>query len=288
MGPRIVWVGLLALGSALGCGPRVTFVNNERPSTQGEIQSASREHAHHEDANAMHGELPSDDEIIEPDRPAVGTKTERALVHIHAPSGMVCSGVVVGPSLVATSQQCLKGEPKGVSKLADNREYRVEIASSTLTWTVRRAKATVVPDCDFERLDAGLLVLSEPVPWVVPLGVVAAPTVGARVQALGFGHCAGEPKNAKAATPAVIRNRQSDTIVIDARLCKGDVGGPVTEGAEGDMIGLISHRDDPEGSPLQTTTIARLDTQHARRLIEQAKALASGGEPDKKAVACRD
>src|SRR5687767_13454093 len=188
---RLGSVTVSAIGLACGCGPRVTFVNNERPSTQGEIQSASREHAHHEDPNAMHGELPSDDEIIEPDRPAVGTKPERALVHIHSPSGMVCSGVVLGPSLVATSQQCVKGEPKGVSKVADNREYRIEIASSTLTWTVRKVKATVVPDCDFEHLDAALLVLSEPTPWVVPLGVVSAPTVGARVHALGFGHCAG-------------------------------------------------------------------------------------------------
>ncbi|HEY8072986.1 MAG TPA: hypothetical protein VIF62_02725, partial [Labilithrix sp.] len=70
-----------------------------------------------------------------------------------------------------------------------------------------------------------------------------------------------------------------EAVVIDVPLCRGDVGGPVVEG-EG-VIGLISHRDDPEGSPLRTTTIARLDTRSALELLAQAKEVAGGADASK-------
>jgi hypothetical protein len=283
-------LSIVVVASACAGPSQVSFVSNERPSAQGApLGVVPREAAHHENPNGAHQELQADDEIVEPDRPAVGTKQERALVHIHAPNDVVCSGVVLGPRIVATSQQCVKGEPKGASVLPASREYRVEVASSTLTWTSRRAKLAVVPECDFERLDVAVLVLAEPVDWVVPLKIAAAPTVGAHVHALGFGHCAGEAKGsvAKVGNPATVRNRSSDTVVIDAPLCKGDIGGPVTDGIDGEVIGLISHRDDPEGSPLKTTTIARLDTTHARDLLAQAKAIADGGETKVQPIACR-
>lgn len=289
----VLGVSFVAMGGVGCAGPsQVSFVSTERPSQQGERFGTNvqpREAAHAEDPNGTHQQLPADDEIVEPDRPAVETKQERALVHIHAPGGVVCSGVVLGTKLVATSQQCLKGEPKGATALPAAREYRVEVASSTLTWTVRRAKLAVVPECDFDQLDVAILVLAEPVDWVVPLRVVAAPTIGAHVHALGFGHCAGEPKGsvAKVGNPATVRNRASDTLVIDVPLCKGDVGGPVTDGQDGEVIGLISHRDDPEGSPLKTTTITRLDTTPARDLLAQAKAVANGGETKVQPIACR-
>jgi hypothetical protein len=87
-----------------------------------------------------------------------------------------------------------------------------------------------------------------------------------------------------------VRSRVSQAVVIDVPLCKGDVGGPVVTGpeGEGDVVGLISHRDDPEGSPLRTATIARLDTTFARDLLVQAKSLADGGDPAAaQAIACR-
>jgi hypothetical protein len=64
-----------------------------------------------------------------------------------------------------------------------------------------------------------------------------------------------------------VRNRDSEAIVIDVPLCKGDTGGAVVDGIDGidgNIVGIISHRDDPEGSPLRTTTIARLDTGESR------------------------
>jgi hypothetical protein len=278
---------LIVLGSACAGPSQVSFVNNEQPAspTGGAQGLPSPGAAHHESASGV-PDLPTDDVVVEPEHPAVGTKQERALVHIHGPDGMLCSGVVVGPRLIATAQRCLRGEPKGAKEIASSREYRVEIASSTLTWTHRRARFAVVPDCRRSELDLGILVLAEPVPWVVPLKIASAPGTGARVQALGFGHCAGQKESIKERL-GTVRNRDAKALVIDVPLCTGDTGGPVVDGVDGDIIGLISRRDDPAGSPLHTTTIARLDTTQARELLAQAAQLAEGTEITKLAgVSC--
>jgi hypothetical protein len=275
--------------AAVACGApgQVSFVSNERPTAAGAPQGLSPAAAHAENPNGASHELPNDDEVIEPDRPAADSKQERALVHIHGPGGIVCSGVVLGPRVVATAQQCLKGETKGVTTLPANREYRVEVASSTLTWTNRKAKFAILPQCDWNELDLAVLVLAEPAQYVQPLKIISAPGPGARVQALGFGHCAGQSSLMKDRV-GVVRSSVSEAVVIDVPLCKGDTGGPVVDGRDGDVIGLISHRDDPEGSPLRTTTIARLDTTHARELLAQAKLLADGSDVSKvQGVACR-
>jgi S1-C subfamily serine protease len=115
---------------------------------------------------------------------------------------------------------------------------------------------------------------------VQPLKVMSAPGTGGKVQALGFGHCEGQKESIKERI-GTVRNRDSEAIVIDVPLCKGDTGGAVVDGADGDVIGIISHRDDPEGSPLRTTTIARLDTGEARDLLAQAKQLADGTDATK-------
>lgn len=279
--------GIVSFATASGCaGPtQVSFVSNERPISASGAQGLPAATAAHHETNGT-PELPSDDVIIEPEHPAVGTKPERALVHIHGPNG-VCSGVMLGPRLVATTQRCLKGEPKGLKEIAQDREYRIEIASSTLTWTNRRAKFAILPDCRWHELDLGVLVLAEPAPWVQPLKVASAPGTGGMVQALGFGHCMGQKESIKERI-GTVRNRDSEAIVIDVPLCKGDAGGAVVDGAEGDIIGIISHRDDPEGSPLRTTTIARLDTSDARELLSQAKQLAEGTDATKlQGVVCK-
>jgi len=282
-------VGVCVVSVACSGGrSQVSFVSNERPSSAGAqsgLQTASA--AHNENPNGSH-ELPSDDEMVEPEHPAADTKQERALVHIHGPDNVVCSGVVLGPRLVATAQQCVKGEGKGVTATKPEREFRIEIASSTLTWTNRRAKFVVRPQCDWNELDVAILVLSENAPVLVqPLKIASAPGTGARVQALGFGHCAGQSRAMKDRA-GVVRSRVSEAIVIDVPLCRGDAGGPVIDGNDGEVVGLISRRDDPEGSPLRTTTIARLDTTHARELVAQAKQIAEGADITKlQAVACR-
>ena len=288
----LVVLGVVGASMAVACGSggsRVSFVSNERPSGYVAAQGTPPPSAaHQEDPNGGRGLELDDDDRLEPEHPAADTKQERALVHIHGPKDVVCSGVVLGPHVVATAQRCIRGQEKGAITLGAEHAYRVEIASSTMTFTNRRATYAVLPDCDETELDVALLVLDEPVPpLVVPLKVVSAPNTGARVQALGFGHCAGSKPTMNERT-GTVRSRVSHAVIIDVPLCKGDVGGPVLDGRDGEVIGLISHRDDPEGSPLKTTTIARLDTVWARELITQAKLLSEGVESAKtQRVACR-
>jgi hypothetical protein len=63
------------------------------------------------------------------------------------------------------------------------------------------------------------------------------------------------------------------------------VGGAVVDTAAASLIGVISHQDDPDGSPRHTTTIVRFDTGPSRALIAQAEALTKGEMPSV-AVAC--
>ena len=288
---RSVGIGLVVLAGCAGAGERVSFVSNEQPNGNYNGQgTVSKSAAHQESPNGGASrtmDLGEDDQI-EPEHPAASTKQERALVHIHGPK-RVCSGVVLAPKLVATAQRCLREMPKGVLTLqGPEQELRVEVASSAMTWTNRRAKYAAIPACEEGELDVALLVLEEAVPsFVVPLSIVSAPAVGARVQALGFGHCPGSKERMTEKVGAV-RSRVSDSVVIDVPLCRGDAGGPVVDGNAGEVIGVISRRDNPVDSPLKTTAIARLDTGNARGLLDLGKALADGGDAAKlKPVACR-
>lgn len=288
---RSVGIGLVVLAGCAGAGERVSFVSNEQPNGNYNGQgTVSKSAAHQESPNGGASrtmDLGEDDQI-EPEHPAASTKQERALVHIHGPK-RVCSGVVLAPKLVATAQRCLREMPKGVLTLqGPEQELRVEVASSAMTWTNRRAKYAAIPACEEGELDVALLVLEEAVPsFVVPLSIVSAPDVGARVQALGFGHCPGSKERMTEKVGAV-RSRVSDSVVIDVPLCRGDAGGPVVDGNAGEVIGVISRRDNPVDSPLKTTAIARLDTGNARGLLDLGKALADGGDAAKlKPVACR-
>lgn len=286
--PRLsVVVGSL-LAAACGGGPsQVSFVSNERPggynggyNAQGAPSPAA---AHQENPNG--GNEP-EEEPFEPERPLADSKQERALVHIHGPKNIVCSGVVVDAKIVATAQRCLRGQGKGVIELGAGKEYRVEVASSTLTWTNRKAKYAIVPECEPGDVDLALLVLEEAAPALAaPLKIISAPNTGAHVDALGFGRCAGSSTQVKERTGSV-RSRESQSLSIDIPLCRGDWGGPVIDGRDGNVIGVISRRDSPRDSPLKTTKVARLDTLVARDLIAQARD-ASEGKPAAQAVACK-
>lgn len=255
---------------------QVSFMATERPNGQGAAQGLAPASAAEVKA-ASSNVLPSDEETIEPDHPVADTKQERALVHIHTPGGATCSGFVLGPKVIATAQQCLDHAKKGpgVATFEKGRSYTIEVASSALTWTRREASHAVAPACDAQELDVAMLVLSEATPFAAPLRVVSAPGTGARVEALGFGHCRGDKRPLGQRT-AEVRRTSGYAVTIDAPLCRGDVGGPVVDGTGGDVFALISHRDDPEGSPLRTTTLARLDVGPARELFVQATAVAEG------------
>jgi hypothetical protein len=262
--------------SCAGCGATQVKVMGAEDPAYAETQRKNPEdltakiHVHRDSTI----ELPSDVQVVEPDHPAVGSAQERALVHIHTPK-QVCSGVLVGPRLVLTAHQCVAPDKKVSFAIPSDQPHRVEVASSTLTWTNRQATHVVVPACGWEKLDLALLVLKEPVEWVQPLKVVMAPGPGGGVQGLGFGKCPGETRGLHERFGAVLSS-EPDAIVIDIPLCKGDVGGPVVERAAGDLVGVISHQDDPDDSPRRTTTIIRFDTTPTRALLNQAQAVTRG------------
>jgi len=266
-----------------GCGAsQVKVMGAEDPEYKATQRPdpAAVPHAHNDSTI----ELPSDEQIVEPDHPAVGSTQERALVHIHAPKA-VCSGVVIGPRLILTAHQCVAPDARAAHVAVG--VHRVEVASSTLTWTNREASHVIVPACEWSKLDLAVIILKEPVEWVQPLKVTSAPGPGGGVQALGFGKCVGETRSVHERTGAVL-STEDDAVVIDVPLCRGDVGGPVVERATSDLVGVISHQDDPDGSPRRTTTIVRFDTAATKALVAQAAAILKGGDPSKLApLACQ-
>ena len=264
----------LALFAMLGCfeAPQVGILGAPpRPSS-------APAHVHFDTTM----ELPSDAEVLEPSQPFVASSQERLLAHVHTPAG-VCSGVVVGSHLVATAHQCIQSA-RGIGAVTG--QYRIEIASSTLTWAERVPTKVVTADCGWEALDLAVFVVAEPIDWVkaAPLGTVPGP--GAKVQAFGFGHCEGERHGIRDKAAGLV-TIDSQAFVIDVGLCKGDVGGFVTDGG-GSLLGIISHQDDPDDSPRHTTTIFRADTTTARDLFAQAQAVADGADATKlKPVSCQ-
>jgi hypothetical protein len=230
------------------------------------------------------GELEEDENVIEPDHPAVKTPQERALVHLHTPVH-TCSGMVVGPRLIATAHQCFGPDVKGTFTVPekDRDAYRVEIASSTLTWTVRRVQSVVTPGCDWKMLDLAIVVLDDVAP-TQPVGLATAPSPGAKVQALGFGKCRGDTKPFSGRTGTVVSRRDSE-LVVDVALCQGDLGGAVFDTGAGGYVGVISHKGDAGPKAVVATSIARFDTQRARDLMAAADAITKG-QTSKTAITC--
>jgi hypothetical protein len=276
-GVRLLSFSLL-VASFLGCGGGVRLVSDD-PRYAGNPLNESAPTPREGNVEAA-----PDEKIVEPEHPLVDTKPARATVHVHTPRA-VCSGVVLGPRLVATARHCLARDLKGVQPIAtDKEEYKIEIASSNLTWTSRRVSQTVTAACDRHGLDVAVLVLSEAAAWTEPLRVTSAPGPGAKVEALGFGRCKASESGSR---QRVVISRESDEFVLDTPFCRGDMGGPVVDGREGDLVGIVSHNDDPPGSPRKTTSIARLDTTPARALVAQAGRVADGkAAKDETPIAC--
>lgn len=267
-------LGLLVLGGTTGCG-QVGFVNNERPGLSGTAPAAVAARAPEEVEN--------EPESAEPEHPLVASKTERAVVHVHEGAN-ACSGVMLGPRIVATSRRCVR-EAVGVHPLPQGKRdqgVRVELASSSLTWTERAGSFTVIPDCERRELDLALVILAEPAAWIEPLANASAPGQGASVDAIGFDTCEG----AKPTKRAQIIERDDTTVILDRALCRGDTGGPVVESG-GALVGIQSRKRGGRESPRKETTVTRLDSAPTRALVEQAKALVQGADASTlKPIAC--
>ena len=264
MGLNWATAGSLALVAA--CGGEIGLLGEDQQRTPAAEQlSPPKPHVHNDESI----DLPNDAQIVEPSQPAVATVQERALVHVHTPT-RVCSGVIVAPRIVVTAHQCVDGV--GALAVAPSVEFYVEVATSTLTWTKRKVTFAVTPACGWHDVDVAALVMADAVPGVQPLRVMTSPPPGDNMQALGFGHCQGETRGLSNRTGQLLR-RDSDALVVDVALCRGDVGGPLVDPESADLYGLISHQDDPDDSPHRTSTIVRLDTVPARAIVAEAQTL---------------
>lgn len=229
--------------------------------------------------------LEADEKTIEPDHPAVKSPQERALVHIHTPVD-ICSGILIAPKLVATAHQCFSPDLKGTYTVQEKEResYRVEVASSTLTWTIRRVASVITPSCDWKGLDLAIVVLDEAAPSP-PVSVGTVPSAGATVQALGFGKCRGDTKAFSNRTGAVVARGDSE-VVVDILLCQGDVGGAVFDTGSSTYVGVISQKSDRRHpNVVAATSIVRFDTQRSRDLLAAAEA-ATKGQSIQNAIAC--
>ncbi len=256
------FVGLLVTASACGA-TQIGVANYDDPRTNN-----TSSHQHNDDTIS----LPDDESVTEPEHPMVQTVQERATAHVHTPKD-ICSGIVIGPKEVITAHQCLL-DVTGIVSITDTDAWRVEVASTSLTWTARHVAKVVTPSCEWKKLDAAILILDEPIDWIVALKVATAPAPGGTVQAMGFGRCKNEHRPIAQRLGAVLE-RQADAIEVEIGLCQGDVGGGFVDGAGG-LVGIVSHQDDPDNSDKHTTTGFRVDTPSARRLLEAAAAVADG------------
>jgi hypothetical protein len=248
------------------CGAtQLGVANYEDPRTTG-----GNLHQHNDDTIA----LPDDESNVEPEHPMVQTVQERATAHVHTPKD-ICSGMVIGPREVVTAHQCLP-DVTGVVAITEKDAWRVEVASTSLTWTARHVSFVVTPACDWKKLDMAVLVLDEPADWIVPVKISTAPSFGATVQAMGFGRCRNEHRPISQRMAQVLE-RQSDAIEVEIGLCQGDVGGGFVDSAAG-LVGIVSHQDDPDNADRHTTTGFRVDTAAARRLLEAADTVAKNSD----------
>ena len=253
---------------ACGAQSRVQVIGQEDPRTNG----GGPEHAHNDDSL----QLPDDEQSVEPEHPAVQTPQERAMTHVHTPID-VCSGILVGPKLVMTAHQCVGNGIKGAVANADQEHYRVELASTTLTWTVRKVSHVVAPSCDWTDFDAAILVLDSETPGASPVKLTSAPSPGAGIQALGFGRCRGESRAFGQRTGQIV-TREPDAVSIDFGLCQGDVGGAIVDSSAG-LIAVVSHQDDPDNAQRHTTTAFRADAPEVRALLAAGEKIAAGADP---------
>jgi hypothetical protein len=272
---KSVWVLLLC---ACGAAPQVQVIGQEDPRTN---QGGNLgEHAHNDDSL----QLPDDEITVEPEHPATQTPQERALTHVHTPID-VCSGILVGPRLVLTAHQCVGNQLKGASVNTDKEHYRVEVASTTLTWTVRNVTHVIAPGCDWTDFDAAILVLDAETPGAAPVKLTSAPSPGASIQALGFGRCRGESRAFGQRTGQIV-TREPDAISIDFGLCQGDVGGAIVD-TSANLVAIVSHQDDPDNAQRHTTTAFRADAPEVRALLAAGESVVAGGDPAKvEAIAC--
>lgn len=231
------------------------------------------------------------------DVPAGQASANDATVRIFNGEGM-CSGALVGDSVVVTAQHCAtEVPPEGGADLRaiPPGSFRVELGGKYLPWG--RAGVTGVVTCPCWQHQAGrdvaVLVLERPVPADVPRftpRLRGGPVEGERVRAAGYG--TGSEEHALVGSDGFIlqshRTRGDgvaalvlgDSFYLDVHAERGDSGGPVWSLDDGELLGVLSlareHDEENRDGELPTTVAARLDA--CAGTIEYAQRLAHGAD----------
>ncbi len=180
------------------------------------------------------------------------------VVHVRHPlSDLLCSGVVIAPTLVVTAKHCAFRELDPTDAPLPPEGYRIGFGADVEALTLRQVERVAWVGAPDEpgvqrAIDAGedlvVLVLSEPVPsgtHVHPVALDYVPALNHEYQLVGFGLSSLDTwdSGTKRVTTDAFAGYDAPTglLQIEGRgACQGDSGGPVLFGDDGTVIGVVS------------------------------------------------